>query len=103
MKRLSSDYFLEGFLALQTIVTYILTFGQLNLVRAEEIFMKMVHMKLPIILMCRFPHESWIKDPLLQPLINFTPLIIILSFVYSCINTVRVVTIEKENQLKVSL
>lgn len=56
---------------------------------------------LPEILMCRFPYPSWINDPLLTALQGFVSIIFMLSFVYSCINTVKVITTEKEKQLKV--
>jgi ATP-binding cassette subfamily A (ABC1) protein 3 len=51
--------------------------------------------------MQRFPHASWKEDPLLPALIGFIGLIIMLSFVYTCINTVKAITTEKEKQLKV--
>ena len=49
----------------------------------------------------RFPYPSWIDDPLLTALQSFVGIIIMLSFVYTCINTVKVITTEKERQLKV--
>lgn len=56
----------------------------------------------PMIQMKRFPYASWIEDPLLQALESFVGILIMLSFVYTCINTVKVITAEKEKQLKVS-
>lgn len=58
---------------------------------------------LPIIHIQRFPHAAWKEDPLLPALISFIGLLIMLSFVYTCINTVKVITVEKEKQLKVFL
>lgn len=50
--------------------------------------------------MQRFPYPTWINDPLLTALESFVGIIIMLSFVYTCINTVKVITTEKEKQLK---
>lgn len=54
------------------------------------------------LLMQRFPYPKWIEDILLTALQTFVGLIIMLSFVYTCISTVKVITTEKEKQLKVS-
>lgn len=59
--------------------------------------------ELPEIFMRRFPYPSWIEDMLLTALQSFVSIIFMLSFVYACINTVKVITTEKEKQLKVSL
>lgn len=55
----------------------------------------------PLVKMQRYPYSKWMSDPLLQALISFVSIIIMLSFVYTCINTVKVITTEKERQLKV--
>lgn len=52
--------------------------------------------------MQRFPYSSWLDDPLQAVLQSFVSLMFMLSFVYPCINTVKVITTEKEKQLKVS-
>lgn len=52
-------------------------------------------------MMQRYPYPEWIEDILLRALQSFVGLIIMLSFVYTCISTVKVITIEKEKQLKV--
>lgn len=57
--------------------------------------------KIPFILMERFPNAAWTDDILLTPLQSFVGLIFMLSFVYTCINTVKAITTEKEKQLKV--
>lgn len=57
--------------------------------------------KIPFILMRRFPNAAWTDDILLTPLQSFVGLIFMLSFVYTCINTVKAITTEKEKQLKV--
>ncbi|GJQ67966.1 hypothetical protein Trydic_g16721 [Trypoxylus dichotomus] len=80
-------YFREGFLGLQNDLAKEI----LNIHNAEES---------PEIMMCRFPYPAWIDDPLLTALQSFVSIIFMLSFVYSCINTVKVITTEKEKQLK---
>uniref|UniRef100_A0AAR5Q068 ABC transporter domain-containing protein n=1 Tax=Dendroctonus ponderosae TaxID=77166 RepID=A0AAR5Q068_DENPD len=56
--------------------------------------------KIPFIYMRRFPNAEWKEDVLLTPLKSFVSIIVMLSFVYTCINTVKVITTEKEKQLK---
>lgn len=53
--------------------------------------------------MQRFDYPKWTEDILLQALESFVGLIIMLSFVYTCISTVKVITAEKEKQLKVCI
>lgn len=53
------------------------------------------------IFMQRFPYPKWTQDHLLKSLQTFVGLIIMLSFVYTCISTVKIITTEKEKQLKV--
>lgn len=52
------------------------------------------------ILMQRYPHPPFQQDFLMGPLEQLVALIVVLSFVYPCINTVRVIGLEKERQLK---
>ncbi|XP_044269819.1 phospholipid-transporting ATPase ABCA3-like [Tribolium madens] len=93
------SYYFEGFLSLQLIVTYILILGQSGLLQyiersaATNISSATFHLQ-------RFPHAAWKEDPLLPALISFIGILIMLSFVYTCINTVKVITVEKEKQLK---
>ncbi|XP_077296644.1 phospholipid-transporting ATPase ABCA3-like [Arctopsyche grandis] len=54
----------------------------------------------PDLFMQRYPHPGFLKDDLLPALQGFISIIIMLSFNYTCINTVRVIAIEKEMQLK---
>lgn len=53
------------------------------------------------IFMQRFPYPKYTKDVLLTALQVFVGLIFMLSFVYTCISTVKIISREKENQLKV--
>ncbi|XP_055599142.1 phospholipid-transporting ATPase ABCA3-like [Uranotaenia lowii] len=48
----------------------------------------------------RYPYPPFYSDPLLLGLENLLPLIIIVAFFYSCINTVKYIAVEKERQLK---
>ncbi|KAK5642702.1 hypothetical protein RI129_008869 [Pyrocoelia pectoralis] len=83
------SYHLEGFLMLQ-----------------QEISLALIrYFKKPFkndisIYMQRFPYANWIEDNLLTALQGFVGLMMMLSFVYSCISTVKVITTEKELQLK---
>lgn len=49
----------------------------------------------------RLPQNAYREDQLLVALERFISMIIMLCFAYSFVNTVRVVTLEKELQLKV--
>ncbi|XP_058456303.1 phospholipid-transporting ATPase ABCA3-like isoform X2 [Malaya genurostris] len=51
----------------------------------------------------RFPYPAFYDDPLLRGLENLFPSIIMIAFFYSCINTVKFITLEKERQLKESM
>lgn len=50
--------------------------------------------------MQRYPYPPYISDSLLTGLETIVPLIIMLSFVYPCTNTVKFIAAEKERQLK---
>lgn len=51
----------------------------------------------------RLPQLSYRQDDLLVAMERFISMIIMMCFAYTFVNTVRVVTAEKEMQLKVSL
>lgn len=53
------------------------------------------------VVMQRFPQTAFLEDPLLIALERFITMVIMLGFAYTFVNTVRVVTEEKELQLKV--
>ncbi|RZC40616.1 ABC2 membrane 3 domain containing protein, partial [Asbolus verrucosus] len=96
-QKFSVGYYAEGFLALQIVITQLLISQEMNI---SSGMMARFMSKGPAILMQRFPHAGWRDDPLLPAMIGFTGILIMLSFVYTCINTVKVITIEKERQLK---
>lgn len=57
-------------------------------------------LEMPRLLLQRFSYPEYVEDPLLEALQGFISLMIMLSFVYSCIATVKIITTEKERQLK---
>lgn len=83
-------YYQEGFLPLQYAISraYTLEFAG---DKANEI---------PDVFLHRYPYKPYLDDPLLIGLEAFIPLIIILSLLYTAINIVKYVAIEKEKQLK---
>ncbi|KAB0796441.1 hypothetical protein PPYR_10502 [Photinus pyralis] len=84
------SYYYEGFLKLQQELSYaIIKHFKGNFDRSS----------VPVS-MQRFPYPRWIHDMLLTALQTFIGLIIMLSFVYTCISTVKIITTEKEKQLK---
>ena len=82
----------EGFLGIQKVISDTI----LRRLTGDEVDDISINMQ-------RFPHASWIDDPLLTALESFVGIIIMLSFVYTCINATRMITTEKEKQLKVGL
>lgn len=84
------DYFREGFLTLQYHIS-------------KEIikYHSNDNDELPQVFMQRFPYPSWISDPLQMAMQSFVSLVFMIAFSSVCINTVKVITIEKEKQLKV--
>jgi hypothetical protein len=85
-----AGYSQEGFLAVQNFISRAIIEYKLN-----------KPLQNVTIQMQRFPHPEYIDDPLLVALQTFVSLIFMLSFVYTSISCVRMVTHEKENQLKV--
>ncbi|XP_053679934.1 phospholipid-transporting ATPase ABCA3-like [Anopheles nili] len=55
---------------------------------------------LPDIYLNRFPYPPYYSDPLLTGFENLLPLIVVIAFFYTAINTVKYITVEKEKQLK---
>ncbi|XP_053680207.1 phospholipid-transporting ATPase ABCA3-like [Anopheles nili] len=54
----------------------------------------------PDVYLSRYPYPPFYSDLLLTGLENLLPLIIVIAFFYTCINTVKYITVEKERQLK---
>ncbi|KAJ4444283.1 hypothetical protein ANN_06075, partial [Periplaneta americana] len=83
-------YWYEGFLLLQHVIS-------------SKIFEYLVNnssINLPEIFLQRFPYPEYTQDDMLDALKRNVPLLMMVSFVYTCINTVKVITVEKERQLK---
>ncbi|KAI5701732.1 hypothetical protein M8J76_005693 [Diaphorina citri] len=55
---------------------------------------------LPFVQFQRFPYPPYLDDPILPALTAFISTIILLSFVYPAINTIRCVAVEKETKMK---
>lgn len=87
-----SDYYSEGFLTLQEAISVSL----IAHISGKEI------LDLPRIQLQRYPYGKYIDDQLLIALRTMISLIMLLSFVYTCVSTVKIITVEKEYQLKVS-
>ncbi|XP_023714575.1 ATP-binding cassette sub-family A member 3 isoform X4 [Cryptotermes secundus] len=80
-------YWYEGFLLLQHVIS-------------SEITKFLNNITLPQIMLQRFPYPPYTHDDMLEALKRNVPLLMMVSFVYTCINTVKVITVEKERQLK---
>ncbi|XP_055533385.1 phospholipid-transporting ATPase ABCA3-like isoform X2 [Wyeomyia smithii] len=83
-----ANYYAEGFTSVQNAITRAL------------LEMKNNSIPLPVVALERFPYPPFYNDPLLRGLENLFPAIIMIAFFYSCINTVKFITLEKERQLK---
>ncbi|XP_019867946.2 phospholipid-transporting ATPase ABCA3-like [Aethina tumida] len=109
------NYFKEGFLLVQQVLTLLIVLERKNInikdfkLNETTSWIRLLSRILtndgvmedvPIIEMRRFAYPSWNEDILLQMLISFCGIIFMLSFVYTCINTVKTITTEKEKQLK---
>lgn len=59
---------------------------------------------LPTIYLNRYPNPKWLNDPFYGPEMSTVVVILIMiSFMYNYVNTIRAITIEKEKQLKESM
>ncbi|VEN47637.1 unnamed protein product [Callosobruchus maculatus] len=104
------SYHKEGFLLMQHVLAIsfmmfrdgIVTDG-LKLSDVTVILGWMKSTEMPLILMQRFPYSEWYDDLLMDVLKLVMGVFMILSFLYPCINTVKMITIEKEKQLKESM
>ncbi|KAI2474226.1 ATP binding cassette (ABC) transporter subfamily A member, partial [Diabrotica virgifera virgifera] len=101
------NYFAEGFLAVQHFVTTALLLADKGITHDDPQgmfnFLMDASNPFPLIQMQRFPFASWFSDQLLTALTSMLGMIVMLSFVYTCINTVKSITTEKEKQLKESM
>ncbi|XP_040176029.1 ATP-binding cassette sub-family A member 3-like [Anopheles arabiensis] len=84
----SPSYYSEGFLGIQGAISRALL-GR----RLPGVDLPTVHVQ-------RYPYPPYYDDAILEALQQLLALIIVISFFYTCINTVKYITIEKEKQLK---
>uniref|UniRef100_A0A182SA26 ABC transporter domain-containing protein n=1 Tax=Anopheles maculatus TaxID=74869 RepID=A0A182SA26_9DIPT len=87
-----ANYYAEGFASVQNAISRAVL--ELRAGRNDS---------LPHVELRRFPYPPFYDDPLLRGLENLFPSIIMVAFFYSCINTVKFITLEKEKQLKESM
>ncbi|KAL1392905.1 hypothetical protein pipiens_012130 [Culex pipiens pipiens] len=87
-----ANYYAEGFASVQNALSRALLSRKSN-----------ASQQLPTVALQRFPYPPFYNDPLLRGLENLFPAIIMIAFFYSCINTVKFITLEKERQLKESM
>nr|CAI5846703.1 unnamed protein product [Callosobruchus analis] len=104
------SYHKEGFLLLQHVLAISFMMTRDGVVidgNQSSDFMNIVQWisttQFPLIYMQRFPHFEWYDDLLMEVLKLVMGVFMILSFLYPCINTVKMITIEKEKQLKESM
>ncbi|XP_065074348.1 phospholipid-transporting ATPase ABCA3-like [Ochlerotatus camptorhynchus] len=83
-----ANYFNESFIAVQSAVDRAIILERAPTVEFTPVFLQ------------RFPYPPYYSDPLLTGLENLLPLIIVIAFFYTAINTVKYITVEKERQLK---
>lgn len=55
---------------------------------------------MPDVTVRRFPHPGFRLDMLINGLEDILPIILVVSFIYPCINITKVIALEKERQLK---
>uniref|UniRef100_W4VRK6 Putative lipid exporter abca1 n=1 Tax=Corethrella appendiculata TaxID=1370023 RepID=W4VRK6_9DIPT len=85
---LPANYYKEGFMAVQSAVSHAM------------ITTKDSTVQMPEILLQRYPYPPYYDDIFLVALENVLPLLLMVAFVFSCTNTVKYITVEKESQLK---
>ncbi|XP_052859763.1 phospholipid-transporting ATPase ABCA3-like [Anopheles cruzii] len=84
----SPSYLREGFLTLQAAIAR-------TFIRRQR-----TGYQLPQVNLRRYPYPPYYDDVVLLAMERLLPMIILISFFYTCINTVKFITIEKEKQLK---
>ncbi|XP_045462662.1 phospholipid-transporting ATPase ABCA3-like isoform X2 [Harmonia axyridis] len=84
----------ELFLAIQEFLTISMIYMHPNKTTSD------VLSNFPYVHVRRFPYYQWEEDPLLQALQGFAGLVVMVSFCYTCTNLVKMITNEKEKQLK---
>uniref|UniRef100_A0A182IUJ1 ABC transporter domain-containing protein n=1 Tax=Anopheles atroparvus TaxID=41427 RepID=A0A182IUJ1_ANOAO len=83
-----ANYYNESFIAVQSAVSRALILERDPAIQLPDIYLN------------RFPYPPYYSDPLLTGFENLLPLIVVIAFFYTAINTVKYITVEKEKQLK---
>ncbi|XP_052859969.1 phospholipid-transporting ATPase ABCA3-like [Anopheles cruzii] len=83
-----ANYYNESFIAVQSAVSRAIILERDPTIQLPDIYLN------------RFPYPPYYSDPLLTGFENLLPLIIVIAFFYTAINTVKYITVEKEKQLK---
>ena len=86
-----TDYYDEGFLALQHAVDEGIIY-QLNTSADQDNVM---------VLLQRYPYPPYVQDAFVSALQSYLPLILLLSFIVTAPSIVKDIVIEKESRLKV--
>ncbi|KFB48612.1 AGAP006380-PA-like protein [Anopheles sinensis] len=84
----SPSYYNEGFLAIQGAIS------------RAVVSRRLTGTNIPTVHVQRYPYPPYYDDAILEALQQLLALIIVISFFYTFINTVKYITIEKERQLK---
>ncbi|XP_058124968.1 phospholipid-transporting ATPase ABCA3-like [Anopheles ziemanni] len=84
----SPSYYREGFLAIQGAIS------------RAVVSRRLTGANIPTVHVQRYPYPPYYDDAILEALQQLLALIIVISFFYTFINTVKYITIEKERQLK---
>ncbi|XP_053689710.1 phospholipid-transporting ATPase ABCA3-like [Sabethes cyaneus] len=82
------NYMYEGFIPLQVAISNAILAAKNPQFQRHSVFLS------------RIPYPPYYEDKLLPAMEQLLPLIILIAFFYTCINTVKHITIEKERQLK---
>lgn len=69
----------------------------------QQLVQWLEQIRFPLISMRRFPHSKWYKDDFLGSVKMIIGLMVLFSFAHPFINTVKMITTEKEKQLKVCI
>lgn len=86
-------YYREGFIPMQAAVSR----AFIKAIKAEAGF---PDGDVPKLFLHRFPYPPYLDDVLLLGLESFIPLFMVASFLYTAVNIVKYITVEKEKQLK---
>ncbi|KAL9700793.1 hypothetical protein quinque_004234 [Culex quinquefasciatus] len=82
------NYYYEGFVTFQAALSSAIVTARNPQFQSKQMALR------------RIPYPPYYADKLLPAMEQLLPLIILIAFFYTCINTVKYITIEKERQLK---